>query len=188
MHVNATRYARRPQICDGPLYPWPGIGMCEVFPSASRSTRILQNKRVCVKFLFRGMGQGRWGGAQTPEFLEGCHYCSAQPLDNANTPYSEAGWREARATAPLTKIRRNSKLFAHPIAIYPARNEPGYISRESTKRIYICVCIYARVYVYTRELSIIHGSHDRWPVGIYDTRYVNWFVIAWRCERIIRTI
>lgn len=59
VHVNATRYARRPQICDGPLYPWPGIGMCEVFPSASRSTRILQNKRVCVKFLFRGMGQGR---------------------------------------------------------------------------------------------------------------------------------
>lgn len=64
---------------------------------------------------------------------------------------------------PLTKIRRNSKLFAHPIPIYPARNERGCASRrESTKRIYIYVCI--RVYVYdahNKELSIIHGSHDR---------------------------
>lgn len=37
VHVNATRYARRPQICGGPLlYPGPGyIGMCKVFPRAS---------------------------------------------------------------------------------------------------------------------------------------------------------
>lgn len=101
--------------------------------------------------LVSGDGAGEVRGAQTPEFLEGCHYCSAQPLDNANTPYSEAGWREARATTPLTKIRRNSKLFAHPIAIYPARNERGYISRESTKRIYIYVCVYMHVYMYIHE-------------------------------------
>lgn len=47
------------------------------------------------------------------------------------------------------------------------------------------------MYIYdarNTKLSIIHGSHDRWPAGIYATRYVNWFVIASRCERIIQTI
>lgn len=113
---------------------WAGIHRyVQGISEGLRSTRILQNKRVCVKFLFGG-----WGGAQTPEFLGGCH-CSAQPLDNANTPYSEAGWREARATTPLTKIRRNSKLFAHPIAIYPARNERIGKGIDETN---IRICIY----------------------------------------------
>lgn len=82
VHVNATRYARRPQICGGPLlYPRPGIHRyVQGISEGLRSTRILQNKRVCVKFLFQGMGRRRrrGEGAQTPEFLGGLPlFCTA---------------------------------------------------------------------------------------------------------------
>lgn len=167
VHVNATRYARRPQICGGPLlYPRPGIHRyVQGISEGLRSTRILQNKRVCVKFLFQGMGRRRRGGGggkgrRRRNSSGGCH-CSAQPLDNANTPYSEAGWREARAT------NENSTEFE------TVRASDTYISREKRTRlciekgidetnIYMCVYVYTYMYdAHNTELSIIHGSHDR---------------------------
>lgn len=130
---------------------WAGIHRyVQGISEGLRSTRILQNKRVCVKFLFGG-----WGGAQTPEFLGGCH-CSAQPLDNANTPYSEAGWREARSHYSTNE---NSTEFE------TVRASDSYISREKrAHREGNRRNEYTYMYIYdarNTKLSIIHGSHDR---------------------------
>lgn len=171
--------------------PGPGyIGMCKVFPRASDLQGFSKINGYAWSSCFRGWGGGGGGGGKGRRRRNssgGCH-CSAQPLDNANTPYSEAGWREARAT------NENSTEFE------TVRASDTYISREKRTRlciekgidetnIYMCVYVYTYMYdAHNTELSIIHGSHDRWPAGIYGTRYVNWFIIASRRERIIQTI
>lgn len=153
--------------------PGPGyIGMCKVFPRASDLQGFSKINGYAWSSCFRGWGGGGGGGGKGRRRRNssgGCH-CSAQPLDNANTPYSEAGWREARAT------NENSTEFE------TVRASDTYISREKRTRLCIekgidetniYICVYTCIRIRCAQQGVINNSWEPWSV----TGWHLWYTV-----------